>query len=182
MATKTKMTAAEFLQTSTETDGFELVRGELVPMPPPGNRHGEVCANAVFSLKPYLKTVGHGTVLCNDAGIITRQAPDSVRGVDVAVFLHPSWQGQPAPVGYAAEPPDLVVEIRSPSQRWPEVVNKVGEFLMMGVRLVWVIDPQRQRVTVFGQDQEPMTYAAETELDGGEVLPGFRCRIAELFS
>ena len=125
--------------------------------------------------------MGHGTVIGNDVGIITQHDPDTVRGADIAVFLHPSWQGKPAPEGYIDEPADLIVEVRSPSQNWSMVLKKVGEYLAMGTRLVWVIDPQRQRVTVFSPDQEPITYAAENELDGGEVLPGFRCRVAEFF-
>jgi Uma2 family endonuclease len=181
MATKTLMTAAEFLQTGPETDNCELVRGEVIPMPPPAERHGIVCANAVYLLKSYVKTRGQGSVMCNDTGIITRHDPDTVRGADVMVFLQPSWAGHPVPEGYADEPADLVIEVRSPNQSWPGVMTKVTEYLVMGVRLVWVLDPQRQRVTTFGHDQEPMTYAAENELDGGDVLPGFRCRVAEFF-
>src|SRR5262249_7330114 len=173
MATKALMTAEAFFKTGPETDGYELVRGELVPMPPPGDRHGEVCINAAFLLKSYTKILGTGTVIGNDAGIITRRDPDSVRGADVAVFLRPSWQGRPALEGYTNEPPDLTVEVRSPSQSWSDVVAKVAEYLTMGVRLVWVIDPRSQRVTVFTQDQEPVTYAPENELDGGTILPGF---------
>jgi len=178
MPTKTLMTAAEFEKTGPVTDGCELVRGEIVPMPPPGDRHGRVCVNSSYLLKGYTKAQGRGTVIGNDSGIITRRDPDSVRGVDVAVFMNPNWE---APAGYTAEPPDLAVEVRSPSQTWTQVLDKVGEYLRMGVRLVWVIDPVRQRVTVFQPDEEPITFAAENDLDGGTVLPGFRCRVAELF-
>jgi Uma2 family endonuclease len=182
MATRVLLTAEEFARTGPETDGCELIRGEVVRMPPPGDRHGEVCINAAFLLKAYTKSIGHGTVIGNDAGILTRRDPDSVRGVDVAVFLKPSWQGEHAPTGYTSEPPDLVVEVRSPQQNWTEELDKVVEYLTMGAKLVWIIDPQVQRVTVFGRDREPMTFAPENELDGGEVLPGFRCRVAEFFA
>jgi Uma2 family endonuclease len=183
MATaRTLLTAEEFFRTGPETDGCELVRGEVVRMPPPGDRHGEVCASVIFVLKSYTRSVGHGTVLGNDAGLITRRDPDSVRGVDAALFLRPSWQGQPAPAGYTHEAPDLVVEVRSREQRWKDVLDKVTEYLGMGARLVWVIDPQSQRVTVFGPDQEPRTFAPENELEGGDVLPGFRCRVADFFT
>jgi hypothetical protein len=53
MSTKTLMTAEEFAQTGSETDGFELVRGELLPMPPPRRKHGVVCLNTAFLLKAY---------------------------------------------------------------------------------------------------------------------------------
>lgn len=181
MATKTLMTAVEFSQTGPETDGFELVRGELVPMPPPNDKHGLTCGNAVYLFKVYTKRIGHGAVMCNDAGIVTEKNPDSVRGVDVALFLNPSWGDQGAPEGYTDQPPDVAVEVRSPSQAWTAILTKVGEYLKMGVRLVWVIDPKVRRVTVFSPDREPQTFAAENDLDGGDVLPGFRCRVAELF-
>lgn len=181
MATKTLMTAAEFWNSGPQTDGFELVRGELVPMPPPGDLHGIVCVNVAFALKSYTKQRGHGVVMSNDAGIITEKDPDSVRGVDVALFLHPAWAGQPAPEGYTDQPPDLAVEVRSPNQAWAAIVTKVGEYLRMGVRLVWVVDPKVRRVTVFTTDREPQTFAAENDLDGGDVLPGFRCRVEDFF-
>lgn len=179
MATKTLLTADEFFQTGPETDGFELVKGELVPMPPPGDRHGEVCANAAYLLKDYTRKVGYGKVIGNDAGLITRHDPDSVRGVDVAVFLKPDWK----PVeGYGQTPPDLAIEVRSPAQGWKDVLTKVTEYLAMGVKLVWIIDPRVERITVFSPDHEPLTLAKENDIDGGTVLPGFRCQVAEFFA
>lgn len=178
MATKTLLTAEEFARTGPETDDCELIRGAVVRMPPAGDRHGEVCVNLAYLLKAYVKNRGNGKVLGNDSGIITRRDPDSVRGVDVAVFLSPNWQ---APEGYTDSPPDLAVEVRSPEQRWTSVLTKVGEYMEMGVRLVWIIDPRRQRVTIFRQEDEPITLAAENEIDGGDVLPDFRCRVAEFF-
>lgn len=181
MTTKTLMTATEFYRSGPDTDGFELVHGELIPMPPPGQQHGIVCVNAGYMLKGYTKQIGHGVVLGNDAGIITEKHPDTVRGADVSLYLHPSWLGQSAPEGYSDQPPDLIVEVRSPSQSWSIVVAKVAEFLKMGVKLVWVVDPKARRLTVFSTDREPETFAAENEWDGGAILPGFRCKVADLF-
>ena len=181
MATKTLMTATVFWKSGPQTDGFELVRGELIPMPPPGDQHGIVCVNVSFLLKSYTKQIGHGVVMSNDSGIVTEKDPDSVRGVDVALYLSPAWQGQSAPEGYTDQPPDLIVEVRSPSQSWSHVVAKVAEYLKMGVQLVWIVDPKVKRLTVFSPDREPETYAAENEWDGGSILPGFRCKVSELF-
>jgi Uma2 family endonuclease len=181
MATKTLMTALDFLQSGPHTDGFELVRGEPTPMPPPGDQHGIVCVNGGYLLKAYTKQLGHGVVMGNDSGIITEKNPDTVRGVDLALFLQPKWGSQGAPEGYTDQPPDLAVEVRSPEQAWSALLAKVGEYLAMGVRIVWIIDPRVRRVTVFTADREPQTFAAENELDGGAILPGFRCRVAELF-
>lgn len=175
------MSALEFWNSGPSTDGFELVRGELFPMPPPGDQHGIVCANVVFLLKTYTKQAGRGVVMGNDAGIITEKDPDSVRGVDVALFLAPNWGSGSVPEGYTDQPPELAVEVRSPTQAWGDLAVKVGEYLRMGVRLVWVVDPKARRVTVFTSEHEPLTFAAESELDGGDALPGLRCRSAEFF-
>src|SRR5947207_463996 len=104
MQTKSLMTAAEFLQTGPETDNCELVRGEVVPTPQSDMVLGSICANSVYLLSTYIKKIGHGTAMCNDTGIITQHDPDTVRGADVMLFLHPSWEGNPIPEGYADEP------------------------------------------------------------------------------
>jgi Uma2 family endonuclease len=179
MTTKKLMTALEFLHSGPQTDGFELVRGELVRMPRPDRKHGIVCGNGGYLLKAYSKQIGHGVVLSNDAGIVTAKNPDSVRAVDVAIFLHPPAQGLPE--GYTDQPPDVAVEVRSPGQAWAALVAKVSEYLAMGVRMVWIIDPRTRRLTVFTAEDEPQTFAAENELDGGTILPGFRCRVADFF-
>ncbi|MBY0526015.1 MAG: Uma2 family endonuclease [Gemmataceae bacterium] len=129
MTTRTIMTAAEFFQTGPETDGCELVRGEVVRMPPPSREHGRICGNLVFVLKSYLKQRGSGELVCNDSGVVTQQNPDTVRGIDVAVFLTPRRADGTLPEVYSAEPPDLAAEVRSPSQRWREMHVKVSEYL-----------------------------------------------------
>lgn len=181
MATKTLITAAEFAKTGSETDAFELARGELVAMPPPGDSHGIVCVNGGYLLKGYTKRIGRGVVMSNDAGIVTEKNPDTVRGVDVALYLNPPWKEGAAPEGYTDQPPDLILEVRSPSQTWSMVVAKVAEYLKMGAKLVWVVDPKARRLTVFSPDREPETFAAENDWDGGTVLPGLRFKVAELF-
>ena len=180
MPTKTLMTAAEFANTGPETDGFELVRGELVPMPPPRGRHGEVCGNVVFLMKTYSKTRGRGCVLGNDVGVITETDPDTVRGADIAFFLNPSWTG-PAPNRYFDEPPSLAVEVRSEGQPWKDLTTNVDEYLQMGAPMAWIVDPTTERLTVYQPGHEPAIFAAESEFDGGDVLPGLHFKVAELF-
>src|SRR6185436_14676935 len=112
MPAKAWMTAEEFARTGPETDGYELVRGELVPMPPARRRHGEVCVNVAAILKNYKKSRGKGHVVSNDTGIVTETDPDTVRGVDVAYFAKSSkWDKKQDK--YIDEPPDLAVEVRS---------------------------------------------------------------------
>ena len=182
MSTRTILSAAEFARTGPETDDCELVRGEVVAMPPAKGRHGAVCMKVGFLLMNYLRHLGRGVVICNDSGLLTEKNPDTVRGVDVALFLNPTWPEGEVPDAYIEEPPTLAVEVRSTEQNWRELQTKTHEYLNMGVLMVWIIDPTVKRITVFRPDQGPEIFAAENELDGGEILPGFRCRVAEFFS
>lgn len=89
----------------------------------------------------------------------------------------PDWRSKPALIV-----PDLVVEIISPTDRFTEVEKKVTRYLVDGVRLVWIIDPEAQVVFVYQAGQKQRTrLAADDVLDDGEVIPGFTIRVAALF-
>lgn len=76
--------------------------------------------------------------------------------------------------------PDLAVEVVSPSDSPQRVLEKVGEYLEAGVRLVWVIDPQNRRAVIHHALSSAEQIDTHGVLDGGDVLPGFRCPLAEL--
>jgi Uma2 family endonuclease len=83
--------------------------------------------------------------------------------------------------GYVMIPPDLAVEVVSPNDRVGELDEKVDEYLRAGVRLVWVVRPAARAVQVFRGDRSESWLWAADELSGEDVLPGFRCRVDELF-
>lgn len=87
----------------------------------------------------------------------------------------------PLPRGFLETPPDLAVEILSPSSRAGEILEKVGEYLDGGARLVWVLDPGTRTATVYRSRKEIRMLTADDELDGEEVLPGFRARLVDVF-
>ncbi len=77
--------------------------------------------------------------------------------------------------------PDLAAEVLSPSDRMADALAKVAMYLDAGVRLVWLVDPVSQTVTIFRPDETPTKLEASDSLDGGDVLPGFSVPITELF-
>jgi len=83
--------------------------------------------------------------------------------------------------GYAVLVLDLVAEILSPDDRPGEVLAKVGEWLEAGVRLAWVIDPDRRVASVYRVDGSVMTVSSDAYVDGEAVVPGFSFRLSELF-
>ena len=80
---------------------------------------------------------------------------------------------------FAAVVPDFVAEIVSPSNRGPELEDKVRRYLEGGARLVWVINPRLRRVTIYRPDAEPEILQDPDALGGGEVLPGFAFNVRQ---
>jgi Uma2 family endonuclease len=84
------------------------------------------------------------------------------------------------PEGFADLAPDLAVEVLSPSDQSRDILDKVGEYLQAGVRLVWVIDPKLRTAAVHKSLTDVRRLGPEDSLDGEDVLPGFRCRLADV--
>jgi Uma2 family endonuclease len=79
-------------------------------------------------------------------------------------------------------PPDVAVEVVSPSNRPGELLRKVGEYLDAGVSLVWVVYPRRRQVAVYRPGEEEPTFLKEGEfLENLPELPDFRCPVSDLF-
>src|SRR5262249_2033223 len=136
------MTAEEFARRPEPEDGSreELVRGEVVTMPPPSFRHGEIAAQIGFLLKSFLRQSPLGRVVA-ETGVRTEQGPDSVRGPDVSYWSFKRLPKSQRIVTYPKVAADLCVEIRSPSNTAQKIRDKVAEYLRAGVRVVWVVDP-----------------------------------------
>ena len=77
---KKLLTAEEFFLIPDPGDGSqqELVRGEIVTMPPPGGMHGVTCLKTGRRLGNFAEEHDRGTVASNDTGFITQRGPDSV--------------------------------------------------------------------------------------------------------
>src|SRR3712207_2813725 len=103
----------------------ELVRGRVVPMNMPAPRHGEICVKVVRILGRFLDENDIGRLVSNDSGVITERDPDTVRGADVAFYSYQRVPRGPLPRHYLRVAPELVFEVRSPSDRWSQILAKV---------------------------------------------------------
>jgi Uma2 family endonuclease len=175
------ITAEEFARMPDPPDGSrqELVRGMIETMPPPGALHGMCCWQVARHLGIFVEQRGLGRFFINDTGFVSEHDPDTVRGPDVSF-----WSKDRLPVvpeGYIEVPPDLAVEVVSPNDHHTRIQKKVREYLAKGVRLIWVVDPFDRSVTVY-RSLKDLHILTETEtLEGGDVVPGFSCRVADLF-
>jgi Uma2 family endonuclease len=177
----TQLTAEEFFARSVPDNGEreELVDGEIITMPLPGLLHAEVQAVITILLGIYLKSHPIGRVF-GEAGVITYRDPDSVRGPDLCFYSQARLALNQTIVGYHSLPPDLCVEVRSPSNTLADLTEKAHEYLAAGVKMVWIADPMQRTLTVIAE--ETRTYQAHETLTAEAVLPGFACVVAELFA
>ncbi|HWL92269.1 MAG TPA: Uma2 family endonuclease [Phycisphaerae bacterium] len=177
----TKLTAAEFEEQFADVPNVELVRGEVIKLSPGGMGHSRPSTNASFLLETWARSSGLGRVVSNEAGLITAEDPDTVRGADVAYFSFARVPKGELPEGFSTVPPNLVVEVLGRGRGWRTLTTKVAEYLEMGVDLVWVVDPGKRTVHIFKFDAPPAQVSENERIEDGEILPGFSCMIAEFF-
>lgn len=104
----------------------------------------------------------------------------NVRCPDVSFVARGRFDGEKVPEGFSPAPPDLAVEVLSPDDRSRYLLDKVGEYLDAGVRLVWVVDPRARPASVYRSLTAVRTLKEDDDLDGEDVLPGFRCRLSDV--
>jgi Uma2 family endonuclease len=177
---KKLLTAEEFFLLPDPEDGSqqELVRGEIITMPPPGGMHGVSCNKAGRWIGNFVEDNDRGHVTSNDTGFITERDPDSVRGPDIAFWAKERLPV--VPVGYIEIAPDMLVEVQSPSNTWKQIRAKLMEYFARGVRLVWVIAPEDRTLTIYRTPDEGRVLHETATVTGEDVLPDFTCRVSDL--
>jgi Uma2 family endonuclease len=184
VTTKEQMNAVEFFAWCNRPENrdrhFELECGEVVEVPRPGERHGFVCLNVGRILGNYTFARRRGYACSNDTGLILERNPDTVRGPDVVLYDQVQSYDALNP-GYSDQPPTLAVEVLSPNDKWGKVTRRLTQFLSRGFAVIWLVDPEGRSVTVYRLNQLPQVFEGDDELTGDPELPGFRCRVADLF-
>ncbi len=167
------MTLAEFLE--NDVDGYEYVKGELVPMPPAPRIHSKMRVNVIRYLDRHVEE--------NQLGEVHVEATFQVgeRGLkpDVAFVSTPRLDGDEN-AGFPI-PPDLAIEVVSPTDVQWCVVDKAFVYLNAGTRLVWVMDPRSKTVMGYRSERDITLFTYEDTLTGEDVVPGFTCPVSQLF-
>ena len=179
---KTKLlTADDLLRLHSEGVRGELIRGVLHQTVATGAEHGKIVVNLSILMGSFIKAARLGWIIGSDAGIRLERNPDTVREPDLAFISAEKLPLDTRVPGYAEVVPDLVVEIISPNDRPAAVYDKAQMWLRFGVRLVLLVDPEARTVTVLPHDGPAQTLTDADTLDGGDVLPGFACSVADVF-
>ena len=170
----TTMTVEEFLKSDLE--GYEYVKGELVPMPPKSLELGGISTNVVLSLGLYVREnqkgriympytafkVGEWGLIPDIAFLSNANVPDKFSNASLV-------------------PPDIAVEVVSRTDIDHAIEEKAFAYLEAGSQLVWVLKPLSKTVTVYRSETDITLLTRNDTLTGEEVVKGFSCQVAELF-
>ncbi|MDR3632757.1 MAG: Uma2 family endonuclease [Isosphaeraceae bacterium] len=158
----------------------ELVEGTLVEKVM-GFEESELAASVIFFLSAFVRPRKLGIVTGPDGTI--RLMPGLVRIPDIAFLSRARFPGGKRPkeaIPHLA--PDLVVEVLSKGNTKKEMRRKLREYFDAGVPLIWYVDAKTHTVQVFTAVDRSVTLREDQTLDGGNVLPGFRLPLSQLFA
>ena len=176
-----RMTADELFTMPEDGFRYELVKGELRKMSPAGGEHGAIIFNLSILLGQYIKANNLGQGFGAETGFKLASNPDTVRAADIAFVRRERIPATGIPKNFWQIAPDLAVEVLSPGDTLEEVEEKVEDWLAAGTRAVWVVSPKRRSVTVYRSMTDVTRLSEADELDGGDITPGFRCKVSEFF-
>lgn len=176
------MSADELLERG-DVGRCELVEGELRAMAPAGFEHGRTSMRCGSRVDRFVEKHRLGIVVGAETGFRIGRNPDTVRGPDVAFVSTARLPPAGERAGFLELAPDLAVEVVSPSDRAAEVLAKAQAWVAAGSSLVWVLYPTQRVVAVHRAGTDTVVHlSAGDTLDGGDVLPGFRVPVVELFT
>jgi Uma2 family endonuclease len=153
-------------------------RGRADSHEPGGAKHGGVCIELGSLLNAFVKERHLGRVMDSSTGF--RLPGGNIRVPDLSFVAESRLMDGGLPEGFFEGPPDLAVEVLSPSDRADQVLDRIGEYLDAGVRLVWLIDPGARSAAAYRSLTGVRHVDAQGFLDGEDVVPGFRCRLADV--
>jgi Uma2 family endonuclease len=179
---ETKTYTPDDLLAMPDGDRYELVDGNLVEL--------NVSALSSQGAAKLLRMIGNYCEANTPAWIFGADCgyrcfpghPGKVRKPDVSLIHSNRLPAEQLAEGFLTLPPDLAIEVVSPDDLAYEVEEKVREYQEAGVRLVWVVYPPTRTVHISRTDGSHTVARSSDELDGEDVVSGFRCRVDDLFS
>lgn len=176
-----RMTFEEAARLDPDEQAGEIDHGEWKPVTKGTWQHGRIVANVTFVLRLYTREHPGWIVASGDPGTKLARDPDVLRGPDVGMLRSERQPTGKGAEGWLEGAPDLAVEVVGDAQTVTELAKKASEYLAAGAKMVWVLDPEPRSVVLFWPPDHVRVLGPEDSLDGGALLPDFRCTVRELF-
>ena len=180
---KRTMSADKFFESVNRPENrrrrFELVRGCLLELPRPNLIQKRISRNTRILLDVYARKSIKGAV--NARGVILERNPDTVRVPFMGYYEDGEVCLAPLSHNWIELAPRLAVEVLGLNDRAQYLHSKIGDYLINGVELVWIIDPWSVKITILSTKCFK-TLTEKDTITGGDVLPGFECKVADFFA
>ncbi len=180
MASLTALTRKDLEKLQAEYPDYrmELVDGKIIVMSPSGYESDEVAAEFVRVLGNWVRPKKLGRVTASSAGFDLPSA--NVRAPDVSFVRRERLPKSPR--SFAELAPDLMVEVKSPTDTLKSLRDKIQFFLSQGTKVGILMNPQRRRVEIYRPDSEVEILGDGDVLTIPDLLPGFEVAIVDLWS
>jgi Uma2 family endonuclease len=167
-----------------DSDGsYELVDGQLVERPLMGAEANLIASELSFRLKSHVKAGALGVCFGENCPYqCFPHDPTRVRKPDASFVRTGRLPGDKVPRGSIRIVPDLVIEVVSPTDLAEDLDERLTDYLRAGVPLVWVVYPKTRHGQVYRPDGRSARVGPDGEMTGDDVVPGFACRLADLFA
>jgi hypothetical protein len=156
----------------------DLIAGCVVYRPLHSVLHGSVCANICSLLHDYRERVGSGSVSLR-CGLVIAREPATVTGPDVSFWCNRS--DVLLDHGWPTRAPEAAFEVVDTNEAYSDVMRRVRLLIAFGVGVLWLVDPVLDFVIEFRSSAVRILESSDT-LDGGDVLPGFACKVSDFFA
>ena len=183
MTATAQLTLEEFLARPETKPASEYACGEVIRKPIPTTAHGRLQLFFGMLIFQFLARHPLGIVATEWRCIF---GPPGRKRTYVPDVMYASFEryprGDTREQQYLLTAPDLAIEILSPGQKARPFASKIRFYLRHGVRMVWVVDPRAESITVYTPDDDETILRAGDTLAGGDVLPGFRVPVADVLA
>lgn len=157
---------------------MELVGGEIIVMSPSGYESEEVATRVSAKLFNWVDARRLGRVTGSSAGFVL---PNSdTRAPDVSFVLAERLRRSPR--SFAQLAPDLMVEVKSPTDSIPRLEAKIFSFLALGTRVGILVDSEDRTIKIYRFEQEPIVLHDGDVLTVPDLLPGWQVAVSDLWS
>jgi Uma2 family endonuclease len=180
MMATTRLYTVEDVEQSPPEGEWELIDGELVPVSPASLRSAAATQRIGRFIGSYVEDHDLGLVTSAEGGFVIFPDRQTLLAPDVGFIRKHRVPPEEEHDRFPRLAPDLAVEVLSPSARMASALGKVSMYLEAGVELVWLVDPVKRTVIVFAGEENPVMLGEDDILEGGNVLPGFSIRVADL--
>lgn len=175
-----KWTEAELQALPDDGFNYEVVNGELVMSPKNNPEHGQICARLSSALVAHVDREKLGAIFDSSTGFW--MANENCRAPDISFVSKQRLKGMKRPArSFFKFAPDLAIEVLSPNNTRTEIQDRLRDFFSSGTKLAWIIDPESKSAEICYSLEKRRLVGPNGELDGEDVVPGYRYNLGDLF-